>query len=204
MKTSQQGIELIKRFEGCSLCVYLDAVGIPTVAYGHTVGLTKAMVGMPITQLQADTWLAQDLAKFEKKVDKYNPIYHWSQAEYDSLVSFAYNVGNIDGLTAKGTRTRQQIADSFMLYTKAKGVVLNGLVKRRQAERDMFVGKVTYPTLRRGSSGNDVEELQRRLGIEDDGLFGYATETAVKIFQKEHGLLDDGIVGSKTWAKLLK
>lgn len=201
---TKETVDLIKKFEGCVLHVYLDTVGVPTAGYGHTAGLTKAMVGMPITQLQADTWLAQDLAKFEKKVDKYNPIYRWTENERRSLISFAFNVGNIDGLTAKGTRTRQQIADSFMLYTKAKGVVLNGLVKRRQAERDMFLGKVNYPTLRRGSSGNAVKELQRRLGIEDDGLFGYATETAVKIFQKEHGLLDDGIVGSKTWAKLLK
>jgi len=212
MKTSEEGIRLIKNFEGCRLCVYLDPVGIPTAAYGHTAGLTIGMVGMPITQAQADQWLKEDLAKFEKKVEKYDPIYHWTIQEFSSLVSFAYNIGSIDGLTAKGTRSKEQIAQAMLGYNKAKGKVLNGLIRRRQAERELFLGEsnhvtaipIVHPTLRRGASGNAVKELQGLLGLKQDGIFGCLTETAVRLFQKEHGLVEDGVVGKNTWKELLK
>lgn len=140
MRTSIQGINLIKRFEGCRLKVYLDPVGIPTVGYGHTAGLSKNMVGLPITQQQADLYLQQDLIKFEVKVNKYNARYQWSQNEFDALVSFAFNIGNIDQLTAKGSRPKKVIADKMLLYVKAGGKVLQGLVKRRQAESNLFKG----------------------------------------------------------------
>ena len=196
-------IELIKRFEGCVLKVYLDPVGVPTAGFGHTKGLTKAMVGMPITKTQAEQWLKEDLAKFEKKVDKYNPTYHWTEKERGSLISFAFNVGSIDGLTAKGTRTKAQIADCMLSYCKAGGRVLKGLQKRREAEREMFLGGSQRPTLRRGMSGNAVKELQTLLGLKPDGIFGCLTETAVRLFQKENGLVEDGVCGAKTWGKLL-
>ena len=204
MKISQEGISLIKRFEGCVLKIYLDAVGVPTAGYGHTAGLTKTMVGMPITQLQADTWLSQDLEKFEKKVSKYDSKYHWNINEFSSLVSFCYNIGNIDGLTAKGTRTKAQIADAMLNYNKAGGKVLSGLTKRRKAERELFLSGNEYPTLKRGMSGKAVKELQMLLGINADGIFGCLTETAVRLFQKQHGLTEDGIVGKNTWSELLK
>lgn len=204
MKISQAGISLIKRFEGCVLKIYPDAVGVPTAGYGHTAGLTKAMVGMPITQLQADTWLSQDLEKFEKKVSKYDSKYHWNINEFSSLVSFCYNIGNIDGLTAKGTRTKAQIADAMLNYNKAGGKVLSGLTKRRKAERELFLSGKEYPTLKRGMSGRAVKELQMLLGINADGIFGCLTETAVRLFQKQHGLTEDGIVGKNTWSELLK
>lgn len=208
MSVTKETVELIKQFEGCVLKVYLDPVGIPTAGYGHTLGLTIDMVGKPITQAQAEQWLKEDLIKFEKKVDKYDPIYHWTSKEKSALISFAYNVGNIDGLTAKGTRTKKEIADSMLSYNKAKGKVLKGLTRRREAERQMFLQVVSIdrPTLRRGCSGNAVKELQRLLGFSEkqiDGIFGYATETAVKIYQTDKGLIPDGCCGQKTWAKLL-
>lgn len=204
MKTSQDGVNTIKKFEGCVLKVYLDAVGIPTAGYGHTAGLTKAMVGMPITQLQADTWLVEDLAKFEKKVSKYDSKYHWNVNEFSALVSFCYNIGNIDGLTAKGTRSKAEIADAMLNYNKAGGKVLTGLTKRRKAERELFLIGNEYPTLKRGMSGKAVKDLQMILGINADGIFGCLTETAVRLFQKQHGLIEDGIVGKNTWSELLK
>lgn len=212
MKTSQEGIDLIKKFEGCKLYIYLDPVGIATAGYGHTAGLTVGMVGNPISQAQADQWLREDLEKFEKKVSKYDAIYHWKINEFSSMVSFCYNVGNIDGLTAKGTRSKEQIAQAMLGYNKAKGKELKGLTRRRQAERELFLKggihvsatPLKHPTLKRGASGNAVGELQRLLGLKQDKIFGYATETGVKIFQKEHGLEIDGIVGQKTWGELLK
>ena len=57
---------------------------------------------------------------------------------FDALVSFAYNIGSIDGLTAKGTRTRSEIAAKILEYNKAGGKVLSGLIRRRQEERKLF------------------------------------------------------------------
>lgn len=57
-------------------------------------------------------------------------------------------------------------------------------------------------TIKKGSRGADVVTLQTKLGITADGIFGSATETAVKAFQTAHGLVADGIVGAKTWAAL--
>ncbi|NBU99315.1 MAG: hypothetical protein EBS19_14085 [Spirochaetia bacterium] len=54
-------------------------------------------------------------------------------------------------------------------------------------------------TLKLGSNGKNVEQLQRFLKIEVDGDFGKKTEEAVKNFQKKNNLLDDGVVGEKTW-----
>lgn len=58
-------------------------------------------------------------------------------------------------------------------------------------------------TLKRGSKGNEVKQVQNLLGIDADGIFGKKTEAAVKAFQAANGLTPDGIVGRKTWAALL-
>lgn len=141
MKISQRGIDFIKKEEGCVLKVYLDVVGVKTLGYGHTGPEVNAMaVGTPITREVADAYLLSDLHKFELNVMKYDPIFHWSQNEIDSLVSFAFNVGSIDQLTAKGTRTKQEIADKMLEYNKAAKKVIPALTRRRKAERDMFLG----------------------------------------------------------------
>lgn len=58
------------------------------------------------------------------------------------------------------------------------------------------------PTLRRGSSGADVEALQKALGLEVDGNYGPKTEAAVRAFQRAHDLVPDGLVGPRTWAAI--
>lgn len=138
-KTSQDGIDLIKKFEGCVLKVYPDAVGVPTCGYGHTAGLTKAMMGQPITQAQADEYLKQDLVRFEKAVNATG--LKLNQSQFDSLVSFTYNVGEGNLKRLIKDRTLPEIADAMLLYNKAGGKVLNGLVKRRQAERELFLSE---------------------------------------------------------------
>lgn len=212
MKTSQNGINLIKQFEGCQLTAYKCPAGVWTIGYGHTAGVKE---GQTITQAQADVYLSEDLAKFERMVEKYDLKYTWSQNQFDALVSFAYNVGNIDQLTANGTRTKEEIADKILLYNKASGQVLAGLTRRRMAEKALFTTFDTSlarnaerATLKSGSRGSDVTYLQQRLTTKGygvgsiDGIFGNKTLEAVKAFQAENNLVVDGIVGAKTWAAL--
>lgn len=138
MKTSQWGINLIKKYEGCRLTAYkpVQTEKYWTIGYGHYGPDVQPCA--TITQYQADLYLILDLEKFEKKVDKYNAKYMWTQNEFDALVSFAYNIGSIDQLTDNGKRTKQQIAAKIPAYNKAGGKVLAGLTKRRKEEQALF------------------------------------------------------------------
>lgn len=136
LKTGQAGVDLIKKYEGCRLDAYKCPAGVWTIGYGHTGNVKQ---GDKITQEQADEFLVADLGKFEEKVNKYYNQYKWNQNEFDALVSFAYNFGSIDQLTAGGTRSRAVIAEKILLYNKASGQVLAGLTKRRQEERTLFL-----------------------------------------------------------------
>ncbi len=138
MKISQTGLNLIKSFEGCRLVAYkaVSTEKYYTIGYGHYgADVTK---GMRITQSKADALLASDLAKFETKVNKYQGKYNFNQNQFDALVSFAYNIGSIDGLTNYGKRTIAQISGKFAAYNKSGGKVLAGLTKRRAAEKKLF------------------------------------------------------------------
>ena len=85
MKTSKNGINIIKQFEGCRLVGYLCPAGVPTIGYGHTGKVNSRVVadGMKITQTTADKLLSSDLRKYEKEVCKY-PHYKWTQNEFDA------------------------------------------------------------------------------------------------------------------------
>ena len=136
MKISNAGVELIASFEGCKLNAYWDATGkVWTIGYGHTKNVKKGDV---ITKAQATQFLTDDCADAERQVMRFDGTYHWNQNEFDALVSFAFNVGSIDQLTAKGTRTRAEIAEKLPAYNKSGGVVLNGLTRRRIAEQKLF------------------------------------------------------------------
>ena len=143
MKTSGIGIKLIKKYEGCELEAYLCPAKVWTIGYGHTgkVDGKKICKGMRITNRKACELLANDLEKYEKKVSKYNKRYHWTPWEFDALVSFAFNIGSIDQLTALGTRSRNIIAKKIPLYNKSRGKVLDGLTRRRKEEQALFILK---------------------------------------------------------------
>lgn len=134
MKTNSKGIELIKSFEGCSLVAYKCPANVWTIGYGHTQGVTQ---GMSITQKQADEYLKADLAKYEKYVEDTKLVLNENQ--FSALVSFAYNCGNGNLKKLIANRTLSEIAEAMLLYKKANGVVLNGLVRRRKAERELFL-----------------------------------------------------------------
>lgn len=149
MHISEKGLKLIKEFEGCYLKAYRDPVGIWTIGYGITnddksVTGTTIKEGLRISQTTADRWLEEVLRKiYEPKVMKYDSKYHWNQNQFDALVSFAYNIGNIDQLTKEGTRSIDTIAEKILEYDGAKGRKLAGLTRRRKAEHDLFITKPT-------------------------------------------------------------
>lgn len=135
-KINKNGLNLIKKYEGCRLTSYICPAGVLTIGYGHTGKDVKP--NQTITKKKAISLLKKDLARFERHVQSYNYIYEWTDNEFSALVSFAYNIGNIDQLTAYGKRTRSQIRKAMLLYVKANGKTLQGLVKRRKAELKLF------------------------------------------------------------------
>ena len=168
MKISKAGIDFIIGFEGFSAnaCKCVSTEKYYTIGYGHYGADVKK--DDTITREEARKLLEADLLSFEKKVSKYDSKYDFNQNEFDALVSFAYNVGNIDQLTAKGTRTRDKIAECMLLYNKSGGKVLNGLTKRREAERKLFLTRVStsnYYSKYTGSS-TSVDIVLKSIGVE--------------------------------------
>lgn len=229
MKISQRGIDLIKEYEGCRLTAYRDAVGVETIGYGVTsadksVTGTTIKKGMKISQATADKWLVECLdRKYAPLVMKYDSKYHWNQNQFDSLVSFCYNIGSIDQLTANGTRSIGEITSKMLLYNKAGGRVLAGLTRRREAEHKLFCEPVEkvgysgkYPDLpKRGyfkygdgiyslkSYQNQIKRVQRLVNwvmdysLVVDGEYGQKTDKAVTGLQKRFGLQPNGCFGNK-------
>ena len=222
MKTSNAGLILIKEFEGLHLKAYRCPAGVATIGWGHT---KNVKMGMTITTDQAEQYLKADVVECEKAVMKWFNYYHWTQNEFDALVSFLFNLGpgKMKALVQDGTCLKSQISNRILLYDKAtingKKVALAGLTRRRKAEKSLFDGKATNnstsnkPLLKMGSRGAEVKRAQTLLknaGYDcgaADGIFGKKTDTAVRLFQADHineCKLIDGIIGEKTWTILEK
>ncbi|MDN5681338.1 MAG: lysozyme [Ewingella sp.] len=140
MNVSENGLDLIKRFEGYRLSAYQDSVGVWTIGYGHTRGVKR---GDKITRAQADEFLAQDAADAASDVERRVKV-PLNQNQFDALVSFTFNLG--DGNLKSSTLLRRlnegnyrAAADQFGRWVFAGGVLLDGLVKRREAERQLFI-----------------------------------------------------------------
>ena len=172
MKTSDNGIELIKSFEGFSpkACKCVESEKYYTIGYGH-YGKDVAE-NDTITKSAATELLKKDVESAERKVDKYDRIYNFNQNQFDALVSFCYNVGNIGGLTKNGTRTIPQISTAFTYYNKSGGKVLKGLQSRRLKERELFNKPVDnmecYPRYVGNSSNIDI--VLKTIGVPDKYL----------------------------------
>lgn len=188
MKISEKGLNLIKKFEGCRLEAYRDPAGVLTIGYGHTHGVQE---GMRITQETADEYLRDDCAAAEKNVNGFDAKYHWNQNQFDALVSFAFNLGSINQLTANGTRSIAEISAKIPEYCHAGGKKLNGLVRRRAAEKELFDTPVGTQAEERELDQEAVRSLQEALnadGITDadgkalviDGIKGPDTTAAIK------------------------
>lgn len=140
MKYSKQGLQLTEGFEGCRFVAYQDSVGVWTIGYGHTRGVKQ---GDNCTQEQAIAWLIQDVAYAEDDVNTY-VLVDLNQNEFDALVDFAFNLGN-DALN-KSTLLRlvnhhdnEHAALEFEKWSHAGGKLVAGLLRRRQAEKALFL-----------------------------------------------------------------
>ena len=150
MKTSRAGIDLIKHFESFRPSPYLCDGGKWTIGWGHTKGVTKDT--KPITMAEGEALLAEDLVEFEDAVTDL-VVVPLEQHQFDALVSFCFNVGaDIDadaiaeGLGDSTLLKKLNAGDAvgaaaeFLRWNKAKGRIMRGLVKRREAEMNMFLG----------------------------------------------------------------
>lgn len=142
MQISENGLKLIEQFEGLRLTAYKATRRDKyyTIGYGHYGADVKQ--GMTITEAQAEAYLRQDVEDAEVEVEVYHE-YGFNQNQYDALVSFAYNVGSIDQLTNHGKRSIEEISAKIPEYVYSGGVKLEGLVRRRAAEKALFDTPVT-------------------------------------------------------------
>ncbi|MED5102426.1 glycoside hydrolase family protein [Niallia circulans] len=143
MKLSNNGLALIKSFEGVRLTAYkaVSTEQYYTIGYGHYGPDVKK--DMKITQSQADAYLKSDVARFEKAVNN-NVKVPINQNQFDALVSFTYNCGEgalqrSDLLKLLNQGKYKEAANQFDLWNKSGGKVLAGLVKRRAKEKELFL-----------------------------------------------------------------
>tara|TARA_R100001082_G_C4337844_1_gene148667 strand:+ start:191 stop:646 length:456 start_codon:yes stop_codon:yes gene_type:complete len=142
LKTSQEGISLIKSFEGCELSAYRCSADVPTIGYGHTAGVSD---GDTCTQEEAETMLAEDLAEFENYVKKYVET-DLEQNEFDALVAWTYNLGpsnlaDSTMLKELNAGNLEEVPRQMKRWNRAGGQVLDGLIRRREAESRLFKGE---------------------------------------------------------------
>lgn len=145
MKTSQNGIDLIKSFEGCKLTAYKCPANIPTIGYGNTFYLNgnKVKLGDKITQEQANELMLSLLPKYEKTVLNAIKV-PLNQNQFDALVSFCWNCGSSQTLfkMINDKHSEMNIVGFWTShYIMGGGKVLPGLVRRRKAEATLFVKK---------------------------------------------------------------
>lgn len=163
MKLSNNGLALIKSFEGIRLTAYkaVPTEAHWTIGYGHYGPDVKQ--NMKITQAQADAYLKSDVARFEKAVNE-NVKVPINQNQFDALVSFTYNCGpgalqRSDLLKLLNQGKYKEAANQFDLWNKSGGKVLAGLVKRRVKEKELFLKDLPKET-KTASKNTNVKTYQ--------------------------------------------
>lgn len=145
-KVSQKGIDLIKSFEGFSAKPYKCPADVWTIGYGTTIypnGERVKITDKNITKEEGEGLLKHDLSVFEKQVDAITRD-DINQSQFDALVSFAYNLGSTN--LRKSTLLKyvnlnpndKRIAKEFSKWVYAGGKKLNGLIRRRNAESELY------------------------------------------------------------------
>ena len=142
MEISQEGISLIKKFEGCRYESYKCAAGVWTIGWGSTKGVSEGMV---ITHDRAEALLIEDLAVYEEEVNKAVTV-DIDQCMFDALVSWTFNLGgaNLNASTmlkVLNAKDFENVPEQIKRWNKAGGKVNEGLIRRREAEALLFQGK---------------------------------------------------------------
>jgi GH24 family phage-related lysozyme (muramidase) len=147
---SDNGFSLLKEFEGCRLKAYKDVGGVWTIGYGATG--PDVYEGLVISQEQADTWLRQDVSYFAKSVNDFVTV-KLNQNEFDALVCLSYNIG-LGAFKSStllkllnGNTDRSLVASEFLKWCKVDGKVVEGLKRRREREKSLFLTKALHPLL---------------------------------------------------------
>jgi len=145
MNISQEGLSLIKKFEGCELEAYKCAAGVWTIGYGSTKGVKE---GDTITQEEADSLLLHEMDEYESYINDMVKS-DLKQNEFDSLVSWVFNLGpsNLSSSTLLqklNNKNWDEVPAQIKRWNKAGGKVLQGLIRRREAEALLFEGKEWY------------------------------------------------------------
>lgn len=146
MIISQNGVLLIESFEGFSPTMYLDAAGLPTIGYGTLIDEADEqwLKTATIDRSQAEQLLRDEMSYMEKRINMMLKNLNINQNQYDSLCSFAYNVG-VENLR-KSTLLRKVMANSFdpsiknefLRWVYANGRRLPGLITRRTKEAELY------------------------------------------------------------------
>src|SRR5699024_12084559 len=143
-KLSNNGINLIKHFEGLKLKMYYCVAGFHTIGYGHkiTASLEPELLTKSITQEEAEKLLEEDLKYFEGYINEVSKEYDvkLTQNQFDALCSFCFNLGSFKDAMLQRFKAKDltAIGGSLILYNKAKGVPNEGLTRRRKAEQKLF------------------------------------------------------------------
>ena len=142
MKISQEGLSLIKKFEGCELEAYRCAANVLTIGYGSTKGVKE---GDTITQEEADNLLLHEMDEYEGYINDMVKS-DLKQNEFDSLVSWVFNLGpsNLSSSTLLqklNNKDWDDVPNQIKRWNKAGGQVKQGLIRRREAEALLFEGK---------------------------------------------------------------
>lgn len=149
MKIPPQAVEIIKHFEGFVPHTYTDTVGVPSIGYGTTAAAGVGIVpvpGMEISERQAEKYLVAALEKFAKKIEPHIKA-EMNENEWAAFLSLAYNIGPFAFSTSTALRRFNEgdklgAADAILWFNKAGSRTLRGLVRRRHAERALFLRPV--------------------------------------------------------------
>ena len=142
MQISEEGLSLIKKFEGCELESYRCSANVVTIGFGHT---RTAKEGMTITREEADMLLEEDIRSFETSVLSLVEV-DLKQCEFDALIAWTFNLGagNLKSSTLLkriNAKDWNDVPHQIKRWNKANGTVLQGLIRRREAEALLFQGK---------------------------------------------------------------
>ena len=143
MEISQEGIALIKRFEGCKLQAYKCSAGVPTIGFGSTRGVT---MDMEISQDRAEALLLEDVSDFEEEVNKCVKV-PLEQNQFDALVAWTFNLGGSNlrsstMLKVLNNSEYEKVPSEMKRWNKVtvngEKIVSDGLMRRREAESLLF------------------------------------------------------------------